>query len=891
MVRSVLTELSSGNHSHTCGDIVEGNNVYILLALFLEMHQKWLFLIACVTLSVFAANFALADVTFIRGDANFDGKVDLSDSIFLNNYLFKGGSSPGCDDAADTNDDGKIDISDSIYLNNFLFLGTGSPPPAPYPDLGVDPTVDGIGCGPDGAGGACQSSYCDAGIRESAEGPGGNLCACNSNGDDGFEECYDYKTKSTAAIPQFNFDPPKSDTDSCVDSQTLREVAIDCEWLSQDILVYEDKNCNGLNVPGPWSNYYCENNEVKRRRALPDYDCGNGACYVGGGGFEEEVLSRLGSSDYCVVKKSKCGVGCSEGEYDCDSNSECSTGLVCLGPAGGAADGCCKDGQIWDTTNFECDDCVPGSGPCCRSDGKFKPDTVVCNNNLGVEYACRDGNCVEDGVFKRVKIEYCSGRSSTCNGGTAWATSVETFCDSTQFCSGSTTWGSTKPSCKNAQCTEGECCDNTCGVYAFKGNDWICDFKLDEGCPWGTDLGNDAGKRSGGIVCSGTTNTCGDGPLRWRDWLVKQDCSGTQYCDLSNGISSCRTIVCSQKSECGTDGWLDERFCMDNNVWDKWRIWTCNNAGTKSSSCSFSNPGKLRVDCQESCQDGSCVVTLCTDNDGDGYGTQISSQCPKPGIDCNDNNAKINLGAPEICGNSVDENCNGNGDDPCGANCSDNTKNQDETDINCGGTICGKCANSKSCKISNDCQSNYCNPITLKCENLSAGCTDNDKDGYGAAGSSGCSKTGADCNDNNAAINPGAVEVCDSVDNNCVNGADEGCPITTPKPDLTATSLVVQSPLTTPTAGQNITMAFTLKNIGTANATGVFWRLDTGSSDPDPVNTLGLRIDAGKSITVFTRIRYASAGSYTAKVIVDYQNTIVESNEGNNELTRGITVK
>jgi len=79
-------------------------------------------------------------------------------------------------------------------------------------------------------------------------------------------------------------------------------------------------------------------------------------------------------------------------------------------------------------------------------------------------------------------------------------------------------------------------------------------------------------------------------------------------------------------------------------------------------------------------------------------------------------------------------------------------------------------------------------------------------------------------------------------------------------------------------------------NKGTANATGVFWRLDTGSSDLDPVNTLGLRINAGKSITVFTRIRYASAGSYTARAIVDYQNTIIELNEGNNELTRSIIV-
>ncbi len=55
-------------------------------------------------------------------------------------------------------------------------------------------------------------------------------------------------------------------------------------------------------------------------------------------------------------------------------------------------------------------------------------------------------------------------------------------------------------------------------------------------------------------------------------------------------------------------------------------------------------------------------------------------------------------------------------------------------------------------------------------------CTDNDGDGYGASGSSGCSKSGVDCNDNASAINPGATEVCgDGNDNDCDWTADENC--------------------------------------------------------------------------------------------------------------------
>ena len=55
------------------------------------------------------------------------------------------------------------------------------------------------------------------------------------------------------------------------------------------------------------------------------------------------------------------------------------------------------------------------------------------------------------------------------------------------------------------------------------------------------------------------------------------------------------------------------------------------------------------------------------DRDGDGYlpANACGIQGPNPGIDCNDNAGWIFPGAPEICGNDFDENCNGDEDDPC----------------------------------------------------------------------------------------------------------------------------------------------------------------------------------------------------------------------------------
>jgi hypothetical protein len=50
-------------------------------------------------------------------------------------------------DAADPNDDGQINITDGIYILNFLFLGSPNPA-SPHPNCGEDPQgdEDGVSC-------------------------------------------------------------------------------------------------------------------------------------------------------------------------------------------------------------------------------------------------------------------------------------------------------------------------------------------------------------------------------------------------------------------------------------------------------------------------------------------------------------------------------------------------------------------------------------------------------------------------------------------------------------------------------------------------------------------------------------------------------------------------
>ena len=82
---------------------------------------------------------ALAD-EFIRGDANDDGLVDISDAIKMLDVLFQG-AEIACEDAGDANDDGVLDISDPTYLLSHLFWG-GAAPPEPFAQAGLDPTTE-----------------------------------------------------------------------------------------------------------------------------------------------------------------------------------------------------------------------------------------------------------------------------------------------------------------------------------------------------------------------------------------------------------------------------------------------------------------------------------------------------------------------------------------------------------------------------------------------------------------------------------------------------------------------------------------------------------------------------------------------------------------------------
>lgn len=152
---------------------------------------------------------------------------------------------------------------------------------------------------------------------------------------------------------------------------------------------------------------------------------------------------------------------------------------------------------------------------------------------------------------------------------------------------------------------------------------------------------------------------------------------------------------------------------------------------------------------------------VASDADGDGYVFMGTG-----GTDCDDTNAAVNPGAPELC-NGRDDNCDGRNDEGLGlgdACVSENT-----------------CAGIKICGSDG--------AVTCFAEVVQFAWADEDQDGHGdkSAGQVPVCTGGAlpsnrlplsaphdDCDDHQSSIHPGAVEVCNGRDDNCSGISDEG---------------------------------------------------------------------------------------------------------------------
>ncbi len=80
--------------------------------------------------------------SFLRGDSNGDGRINLGDPMEILFHLFHGNRDLQCLDASDLDDDGEVLMNDSIFGLTYLFLGGQAPTTPGVRYCGPDPTDD-----------------------------------------------------------------------------------------------------------------------------------------------------------------------------------------------------------------------------------------------------------------------------------------------------------------------------------------------------------------------------------------------------------------------------------------------------------------------------------------------------------------------------------------------------------------------------------------------------------------------------------------------------------------------------------------------------------------------------------------------------------------------------
>lgn len=343
--------------------------------------------------------------------------------------------------------------------------------------------------------------------------------------------------------------------------------------------------------------------------------------------------------------------------------------------------------------------------------------------------------------------------------------------------------------------------------------------------------GEGGGGVLGELVCSDGLDNDGDTTADCED----PDCIGTLACtetdcddDLDNDGDG--LVDCDDIDDCGTDDDLDtfsecQGDCDDTNpAINPGAVEACNGidddcdgavpAGEADADLdgfrvcqndcddapatgAFINPGAQEIcdtrdnDCDTliDAADPSNVgtATWYADADGDGFGDPASSlvQCDQPegyvldATDCDDSDDSVFPGATEAC-NDVDDDCDGETDEGC----------DDDADDYCDDalalTASATCPNgggdcNDSVAAVNPGATEICNGVDDDCDDsVDEGCDDDD-DNYCDAGLTTvgtpptCTDGGGDCDDAVAAINPGATEICNDVDDDCDGATDEGC--------------------------------------------------------------------------------------------------------------------
>jgi hypothetical protein len=480
-----------------------------------------------------------------------------------------------------------------------------------------------------------------------------------------------------------------------------------------------------------------------------DVDCG-GSCGVcsqnAACNLDADCVTSFCYAHLCQVATCSDGIK-NQGESDIDCGdlrgycSGCAPTRVCLHPSSCVSNNCvdwrCVESTCSDfiKNGLEGDTDCGGDCPAKCQDGQHcremkDCESGVCTDTLCIAPTCGDGvknaretdvdcggsactNKCDNGLGcssnSDCKINSCAGgkcSDPSCNNSTMDGTETDVDCGGT----GCGKCTAAKKCAKNDDCQSLNCVNLTCAVAT-------CEDRIQNGRETFTDCGGDCAKKCDvgqtcGVGTDCVTSVCSGGVCKAAtcDDQVKNGLETAVDCGGADCIGLAAPRLCAKGQGC-----IDDMDCKAKLICDAAKgacaDWSCTdlrkNQDETDVDCGGTCPGcgtdKVCVvagDCKDRiCAAGRCAAPKCSDltkngNEGD---VDCGGSCLKKCA----NEAFCNLGLDcesGVCSDTSPQTC-------LPPTCSDNTKNGDETDVDCGGKCATKCADGKICKVRTDCAS------------------------------------------------------------------------------------------------------------------------------------------------------------------------------------------
>jgi subtilisin family serine protease len=383
----------------------------------------------------------------------------------------------------------------------------------------------------------------------------GGSIACSSTGSSATERCVLNFAANMSYLPKYIKVAGYSGTGS----YTLRTENFSCDsgW-SQCVSSYweqcyspKDLCCNGDNRDSDsktvFGQYYCQSNLTWANCTYTSHS----ACW---GPFPTDVYctypSGLGTWLFSNCSNSASGCGSWQSNY-------------------------CSDNDVYRKRTCHEFDCASSS---CYTNSY---DDIQLVQDCGSSGYSGSNYCYDNDVYKDYINRGCS--SGSCYSTTDRIKQQEcgsNYCDpwGPNYCSGNSVYH--QRTCYNKGCS-----GSSCYSSSYPETEKVKD------CPAG---------------CNSSTGDCTTCTAGWKcqdsthKGYQNSDCtwSNVTYCE--HGCDSGTCIACTSASHCGTDGYTGSPYCSNNDVYQNYRTYSCNNPGTALAYCSSTDTGRPKQDCGDS---------------------------------------------------------------------------------------------------------------------------------------------------------------------------------------------------------------------------------------------------------------------------------------------------